>query len=468
MKKTSVAAIDLGATSGRVIVGTFSREGLELTETHRFPNAFHQLGGYCYWDIGGLFTEVKKGLGKARKQFPELASCGVDTWAVDYAMLNRAGRLAFPVHAYRDMRTQGIMDGIQNAGDAPKLYEWTGLPPVLYNTGLQLKETLQAFPALTKTADRVLLLPDYFNFLLTGKMLNEFSVASSTQLLDVNGLGYSAAALDYFGIPSEWFEGPATAGGKLGTVKADGLKGIEVIMVPGHDTSCAFEAIPREGNDMIVSSGTWMLAGAITEGPLLGKEALELGISNERNGDGGYRPLKILVGLWLVEQILPYFTGRPENDDGWAELIGAAEALPEPEVRFDTQDQSLFNPKDMKAAIDVLIRKQGGSPPEDLRGYVRLICSSLGQTVAATARRFQELSGKVFNHIVIVGGGSKNRLLCQKMADYAAVPVVSYNLEATSAGNLGYQLAALGAVENLPAFHETLKPRLRQQTYQPR
>lgn len=470
MTRTTVAAIDLGATSGRVIVGVFTPSaGLQLTEVHRFPNGFSQLGSHCYWDVGGLYAEVAKGLTEARKLFPELASCGIDVWGVDYALVNEQGRLVAPVHAYRDPRTNPIAEAIAASPDATHLYEWTGLPPVNYNTGIQLKEHLTAFPQLASMASRCLWLPDYFNYLLSGTMVNEFSIASTSMLLDAKSERFSADALKYFGIPAHWFQGPAKAGQKLGKVKGiAGLDSVEVVLVPGHDTSCAYEAIPRTGKDLIISSGTWVLAGAMLDRPMLGEQAFSMGISNERCGNGGYRPLKILIGLWLLEQVMKDFSERPKNEAEWSALIQAAEDQPAPTVLLDTEDRArLFNPASMRGAIDDQLRAKGALPPATLAGYVRLICDSLGRTVANTAKSFQSICGETFENIVIVGGGAKNRLLCQRMADAARIPVFSYNLEATSVGNMGYQLKALGAVASMEEFHQCILGGLNKKVYTP-
>jgi len=468
MPKTTIAAIDLGATSGRVIVGQLSNDGLELTEVHRFANAFTTLRGYNYWDPGRLLEEIVKGLKEARRLFPELISCGLDTWGVDHAITNADGRLAFPVHAYRDERTNPVIAGIRNRGEARRLYNLTGLPLVTYNTSVQLSETLQAFPGIRQTGERVMLLPEYFNFLLTGKGGSEFSHASTTQLLDVNGSGWSAEALAYFGIPENWLIAPRAAGSLIGNIILDReLADLSVALVPGHDTSCAFEAIPRDGNSLLISAGTWMLVGGITESPCLGDDAFELGISNERTGLGGYRPNKIQLGLWLLEQVIPAFEKRPGSDPEWSALISAAADLPKPEHLIDTNDEALFNPDDMREAIDRQIRSGGGRPPEDLPGYMNLICCSLGAAVRDTSRRFESILETAFDNIVIVGGGSKNRHLCQMIADYSGKTVTSYHLEATSVGNMGYQLLATGAIGSLEAFHALIRPGLSEKAYHP-
>jgi rhamnulokinase len=468
MPKTTIAAIDLGATSGRVIVGQVSSKGIELTETHRFPNAFTTLGSHNYWDPGRLYGEVMTGLKEAKRLFPELQCCGVDTWGVDHAITNKEGRLAFPVHAYRDERTIPVMKSIREKGDGRRLFNLTGLPLVTYNTGLQLAETLGAFPGLKAVGEQVMLLPDYINFLLTGRRACEFSHASTTQLLDVNGRDWSPEALEYFGIPASWFESPVDAGILLGKVKGSRrLADLDVALVPGHDTSCAFEAIPQDGNSLIVSSGTWMLVGGITKQPCLGDEAFDLGVSNERTGNGGYRPNKILLGLWLLERTIPAFDKRPQSDAEWSSLISAASELPRPEVLIDTSDEELFNPGDMKAAIDKQLLANNGQPPKDLPGYMQLICCSLGASVRDTALRMESILNTRFDNIVIVGGGSKNALLCQMIADFSGKRVTSYNLEAASVGNMAYQLLALGKIAHLGEFHDLIRPTLSEKVYKP-
>lgn len=468
--RTTLAAIDLGATSGRVIVGRFSpKGGLDLTEVHRFPNAFHEFAGHAYWDFGGLFTELKKGLAEAKKLFPDLVSCGVDTWGCDHLLVNGAGRPVFPLHSYRDTRTQPILDRLRADGDDRRLYQWTGLPIINYNTCIQLAETLSAFPAVRDMASRVLFLSDYVNFLLTGKMVNEFSFASTTQMLDVNGEDWSQETLDFFGIPRAWLSTPTKAGKRLGPLQdVPGTDGLEAVLVAGHDTSSAFEAIPTEPGDFIISSGTWNLCGAIGESPILGEEAFAYGVSNERCGDGRYRPCKILIGLWVLEQTLATFDTRPKSAAEWDALITAAEERPAPDVLLDTEDRArFFNPRDMKAAIDEQIVARGGQVPRTLTDYVRLICDSLALSIAAAVKKFEALTGDRYKRMVIVGGGSKNRLLCQRTADCTRLPVISFSLEATSVGNMGYQLLGLGEVPSMTAFHNAILPELTKHTYQP-
>ncbi|PTX95684.1 rhamnulokinase family protein [Opitutus sp. ER46] len=475
------AAVDLGATSGRVILGTWAGNRLALTEAHRFPNAFRSLNGHDYWDVGGLWHEVQTGLRKLAALLPrgaKLASIGVDCWGVDYALLNDAGRLVFPVHAYRDARTQPGLKRLGNTRAAlARIYAATGIPNVFYNSSLQLEEVVASCPAVEDLATRCLFLPDYFNYLLSGRMANELTIASTTQLLDVNSTDWSRPALDHFRIPSQWFSKPVLAGTKLGRLSAGtrealaapALEAAQVIAVPGHDTACAYDAMPAapDGSDLYISSGTWSLVGYESEKPLLGAEALAARVANERIGDGRYRPLTNVIGLWLLECTLKEFASRPANDREWSALIAAAEKLPAPAQLLDVTDPAFSNPKSMRAAIDAQLRKRKVAPPKNLAGYTRLICDSLGRGHADAMRAFEKMSGRTFKRILIVGGGSKNRLLCQATANAAGLPVLSFALEGTAVGNLARQLIAIGAVKDLPTFRRHLAANLKQTVFKP-
>jgi rhamnulokinase len=464
------AAVDLGATSGRVIVGTWTGHRLDLTEVHRFANQFRSAGGHDYWDIPGLWHEITTGLRAAKKRFPRLASVGVDTWGVDYVLVNDAGRMVFPTHAYRDARTQPGLQRLANTRAAlERIYAATGISNVFYNSSLQLEETVARCPAVADIATRCLFLPDYFNFLLSGRMENEISFASTTQLLDVHGLDWSRATLDHFHIPSTWFTPPILANTVLGPVRdLPGLKGVKVVAVPGHDTACAYDAMPANaaGGDLYISSGTWSLVGFESATPVLGHEALAARISNERTGDGRYRPLTNVIGLWLLEQTLKDFTARPKNDAEWAKLLTAA-GRQRPNALLDMAFREFANPTSMRAAIDTQLKRRELPLPKNLAGYVRLICDSIGQGHADAIRNFERLAGRKFVRILIVGGGSKNRLLCQATADASGLPVHAYSLEGTAVGNIASQLIGLRAVRNLTAFREHFSKQLKPTIYQP-
>ncbi len=471
------AAIDLGATSGRVIVGTWSKNKLTLTEVHRFPNSFRSLASHDYWDLPTLWSEVQTGLRQAAEQFKSIASVGVDTWGVDHALVNDAGRLVYPIHAYRDARTQPGVQKLSNTRAAlARIYAATGIPAVFYNSSFQLAETVASCPAIEDLATRCLFLPDYFNFLLSGRMANGLSIASTSQLLDVRRDDWSREALDYFRIPSTWFSAPTRSGTKLGKLLPDfrhssaAFRDTQLIAVPGHDTTCAYDAIPAsaDGTDLLLSSGTWSLVGFESDTPLLGPEALAARVANDRTGRGGYRPLVNVIGLWLVEKTLADFSSRPKTDADWSTLFTAAEKLPAPKTPLDVTDPSFANPPSMRAAIDAQLKKRKLPPPKNLPAYVRLICDSLGQGHADVMRTFERLANRRFKRILMVGGGSKNRLLCQATANAAQLPVISFQLEGTAVGNLANQLIALRVIKDLKTFRALLAQSIKETRYRPR
>jgi len=502
-KPLYAAAVDLGATSGRVILGTWAKNRLTLREVHRFPNALRSAAGHDYWDIPGLWGEVQTGLRAAAAALPrgaKLASVGVETWGVDYVLTNDAGRIVFPTHAYRDARTQAGLQHLTNTRAAlDRIYAATGIPAVFYNSSFQLAETVENCPAITDLATRCLLLPDYFNFLLSGKMANGFAIASTTQLLDVHGDDWSRPALDYFRVPPTWLTKPVAAGTKLGKLVGPDLRAgrgaladTEVIAVPGHDTTCAYDAMPAaaDGTDIFLSSGTWSLVGFESNQPVLGPEALAARVANDRTGRGEYRPLVNVIGLWMLEQTMKDFAARPKNDTEWAKLISTAEGMfsyvggaLRPDAKRSRPERSghkapptvlemIFaefgNPPSMKAAIDAQLKRRKLPLPRNLAGYVRLICDSLGEGHAMAIRDFERLSGRKFKRILMVGGGSKNRLLCQATANASGLPVHSFALEGSVVGNLANQLIALKAVKNLAAFRALFAPTLKQTLYQPK
>jgi rhamnulokinase len=465
------AAVDLGATSGRVVVGAWSGSRLQLTEVHRFRNEFKSLGGHDYIDLPGLWAEITGGLREARKRFPRLASVGVDTWGVDYVLVNDSGRLVFPAHAYRDNRTRPGLERLAKTRAAlDRIYAATGIPNIFYNSSLQLEEAVARCPGLGDIATRCLFLPDYFNYLLSGRMENEISFASTSQLLEVRGADWSRATLDYFHIPFAWFTKPILANTVLGPVRGlPALKGVAAVAVPGHDTACAYAAMPAKpgGGDLYISSGTWSLVGFESDVPVLGPEALEARISNERCGDGRYRPLTNVIGLWLLEQTLKDLSARPRNKGEWRKLIRDAGSLAAPPHLLDAEDPAFTNPASMRSAIDAQLRRRRLPLPRNIAAYTRLICDTLGRAHADAQRMFERLVGRRFDRILIVGGGSRNRLVCQATADASGLPVHAFSLEGSAVGNIASQLVALRAVRSLARFRELFARQLSPKIYMP-
>jgi rhamnulokinase len=422
MKKNavSVAAVDLGATSGRVFNVKWDGNRLDLKEAHRFFHGFERLGKHYYWQPGNLFREIVNGLQACCREFPNTISCGVDTWGVDCALILKDGRLAHPVYAYRDERTRPLMPDPESA-EAKDIYARTGIPPVVYNTSIQLAETLNAMPALRESVSNCLLLPDLMNYFLCGTIRNEVSIASTGQLLSLDTLGFDALTLKKYGIPTDWFNGPALAGERLGTVQEEkGLDGVTVSLVPGHDTG------------------------------------LPGGVSHERCGNGKFRPTKILMGLWLVEKLLESFQAKPSSAEEWMQLDEAVAATEMPDYVLDTSDTGLFNPRDMQEAIDAQLSARGLPKPQSLPAYLRLAAESVGQSIADAMGNFESALGKHYDRVVLIGGGAKNPILCQAIASRAKRKVVAFPTEAAVIGNAAYQFKAMDIIESVEDFRSQL------------
>ncbi|NDV62856.1 rhamnulokinase [Puniceicoccales bacterium CK1056] len=456
----TVAAVDMGATSGRVFRVRWDGSRIDLTESHRFTHGFEKLGQNYYWQPGVLFREIVKGIQAARREASTLASCGVDFWGVDHALLLEDGRLAHPVYSYRDERTRPLLPK-SDSEQARRLYEKTGIPIVLYNSSFQLMETLQAMPSLKDSVKRCLFLPDYFNYLLSGSMLNEVSIASTSQLLSLDSGRFDTDLMQELGIPDSWFFGPVKAGKRLGNVVGErGLSGLTVSLVPGHDTSCAFEGAPgATEDDFIVSTGTWCLAGCFSDTPFPIEKGLAQGISHERCGNGNFRPTKILLGLWLVEKLLESFQAKPSSAEEWMQLDEAVSKIPRQDYVIDTADEALFNPKDMKEAIDSQLNAYGHDKPQTLPGYLKLAAESIAQSIADSMDDFESSLGRTFGKILVIGGGAKNAILCKAISERSGRAVHAYPTEAAIIGNAAYQLKAMDAIDSVEEIRAQL-PRL--------
>jgi rhamnulokinase len=474
-----VAAVDLGASGGRVIAGRVSASGVELHEVSRFPNETVRAGGTLHWDILGLYRLVCSGLSAAASTFP-LASAGIDTWGVDYGLLDATGALiGNPVH-YRDSRTDGVTVPVP----AETLYSVTGIQHLPINTIYQLAAAAGT-PALS-AAKTLLLIPDLLAYWLTGAVGAEVTNASTTGLLDVTTRAWAFGLIEQAGIPAGIFPplrqpgdliGPMTAGQAgvgpggggargPGAFAGGGREPVPLVAVGSHDTASAVVAVPASGPRFAyISSGTWSLAGLELDAPVLTEESRLANFTNEAGLDGTVRYLRNVTGLWLLQECL-----RTWGPDGRTlESLLAAAAREKPlQFVVDADDPVFLPPGDMPDRICRWLAARDLPAPSDPAQLVRCILDSLALAYRRALVDAQSLSGRQADVVHVVGGGARNDLLCQLTADATGLPVVAGPAEATALGNVLVQARALGAAPgSLDGMRALLRSCLELRRYSP-
>ncbi|MGP3984567.1 rhamnulokinase [Streptomyces sp. KR80] len=445
------AAVDLGASSGRVMVGRAGQRTLVLEEVHRFPNTPVRVGPTLHWDILALYRGVLDGLRAAgRAAGSRLASVGIDAWAVDYGLLDASGALiGNPVH-YRDARTQGAPAEVADALTPAELYAATGLQYLPFNTVYQLIAA-RGTPALA-AGHRLLLIPDLVSYWLTGEAGTELTNASTTQLVDPRTRNWARQVADALGIDLSLFPSLRRPGDPAGTLllavlEETGLTGpVPVTAVGSHDTASAVVAVPASGERFAyIATGTWSLAGLELDAPVLTEDSRRANFTNELGVDGTVRYLRNIMGLWLLQECLCAWesAGRPQPLDGL--LARAAAATPLRSV-VDTGDPAFLAPGRMPERIAEACRRTGQPVPRDPAETTRCVLDSLALGHRCAVADAQRLSGRTVDTVHVVGGGARNELLCQLTADACGLPVVAGPAEAAALGNVLVQARTAGAV----------------------
>jgi len=443
----TVAAVDLGASGGRVMAGHVGPGLLDLREAHRFPNLPVRAAGTLCWDILGLYRDVLDGL-RAAAGGGELASAGIDSWGVDYGLIDSGGAmLGNPVH-YRDRRTEGAVERLLARIPARELYEVTGIQQLPFNTVCQLVAA-EGTPQLG-AAVALLLIPDLIGYWLTGAAGAEVTNASTTQLLDVRERTWALPLIDRAGIPRGIFPPLRWPGEIVGELLPDvaaaaGLPaGLPVVAVGSHDTASAVAGVPAHGeNFAYISCGTWSLVGMELDRPVLTEASRAANFSNETGVDGTVRYLRNIAGLWLLQESLRAWAGDVSAD--LEDLLAAAARLPALRWVIDADDPALVAPGDMPSRIAAACVALGHDPPADRAETVRCILDSLALAHRRAVLDVQELSGRHADTVHLVGGGARNELLCQLTADACGLPVVAGPVEASAVGNILVQSRTLGA-----------------------
>ncbi|WP_313488202.1 rhamnulokinase [Pseudescherichia sp.] len=447
-------AVDLGASSGRVMLARYDSEqrALSLREIHRFVNCLQNVDGFATWDIDSLESEIRLGLNKVSAQDIQIDSIGIDTWGVDYVLLDKHGqRVGLPV-SYRDGRTHGVMASAQTQLGRETIYQRSGIQFLPFNTLYQLRAFVEQLPEQAAQVAHALLIPDYFSFRLTGKMNWEYTNATTTQLVNITSDDWDEELLAWTGADKAWFGTPTQPGRVIGHWLSLQGTAIPVVAVASHDTASAVIASPlSDADSAYLSSGTWSLMGFESQTPYTNEAALAANITNEGGAEGRYRVLKNIMGLWLLQRVL-----KEQNVTDLPALIADTEQLTTCRILINPNDERFINPQNMSDEIRAACRESGQPEPEGPAELARCIFDSLALLYADVLGELAALRGRPFRQLHIVGGGCQNRLLNQLCADACGVTVVAGPVEASTLGNIGIQLMALDELNNVDAFRQVV------------
>jgi rhamnulokinase len=468
----TMAAVDLGAQSGRVALGRFRGERLEVIEVHRFPNIPVRVHDTLHWDALRLYEEVLAGLAAAGGEAGRVDSIGVDTWGVDFALLDLAGRLVQnPVHN-RDRRTEGALERLFARVPARELYERTGVQLMPINSVVQLFAMVTAADPALESADRLLLIPDLLNYWLSGVAACELTNATTSQCLDPRTHAWAVDVLERLEIPTRIFPdlvGPATVLGALRVEVSDrtGLRGAVVVAPATHDTGSAVAAVPFRSPDAVyISSGTWSLVGMELRAPLIDDRTFAANLTNEGGVEGTFRLLRNVTGLWLLSECRRAWAAEG-NVWGFDELASLAERAPPLRTFIDPNDPIFFRPGDMPNRIREYCAATGQDLPQEPAAVVRCVLESLALKYRQTIGLLAAATGVAPPEIHVVGGGAQNPLLCQWTADATGLLVLAGPAEATEVGNLVVQAIALGEIGSIDEAREVVRASFASKLYEP-
>ena len=466
------AAIDLGAESGRVMSGAFDGRSLRLEEAYRFSNVPVRVLDSLHWDPLRLFAEIKHGLGLcAGAPGRPLAGVGIDAWGVDFALLGRDDELLGNPFHYRDRRTMGMMEKAFQRVPQEEIFERTGIQFMPINS-LYMLLSLAGSPAL-EAAATFLMIPDLFNFWLSGRKACEFTDATTTQLYDQRAGDWARPLIEKLVLPSHIFLPVTQPGTVLGPIlpavaEEIGLTSVPVIAPACHDSGSAVVAVPARVKDYAyISSGTWSLIGVEVNAPIITPQSLTFNFTNEGGVSGTVRFLKNVMGLWIVQECRRVWAQAGEEFT-YAELAGMAEKATPFVSLVDPDDEAFLRPGDMPARLREFCARTGQPVPEAKSALLRCVFESLALKYRVVVERIEALLGHRVEVVHIVGGGSQNRLLCQLTADATGRPVVAGPVEATAIGNALVQAMALGYLRSLAEAREVVQNSFELTTYEPR
>ncbi len=471
MNSHTFIAFDLGATSGRAIAGTLADGKITMEEISRFNNSMVTVGEHFHWNILGIYNTLKNSLKtcvQEGKYQPE--SIGIDTWGVDFGLLAKDGSLLGEPYAYRDPHTTGMMDEYFKLVPREKVYDLTGIQFMQFNSLFQVFTMKRNGSSLLEAAKDLLFLPDLLNYLFTGVKKAEFTIASTSQILNPRTMTWAKELFEAFGTPLSLMQDivlPGTIVGLLTDtiVKETGMGKIPVVAVGAHDTASAIAAVPSEGeNWAYLSSGTWSLMGIETRKPLIDKETAAMNFTNEGGVEGTFRFLKNITGMWLLEQCRKEWE---QKNYSYEKLVGMAKAEGAFKCFVDPDAADFMNPENMVEAIQGYCSRTGQQVPETPGQIVRCIFESLALKYRHTIELLKRVSPHPIEKLHVIGGGSKNAYLCQFTANAIGMPVIAGPAEGTAMGNLLVQAMALGYLNSLADIRKVVCNSVETETYLP-
>ena len=444
-------AFDLGAESGRAVLGYLNSGILRIEEVHRFANDPVEYAGSLHWDMPRLWLEMRKALSGLKET--RLEGIGVDTWGVDYALLGGGGELLQNPYHYRDMRTKGVMDDVFRIVPREEIYRATGIQFMSINTLYQLFAARMQTPGMLKAAQRLLTIPDLLNYWLTGEVVCEFTNATTTQMVDPRTRSWAMELIDRLQLPTRLLAPIVEPGSLLGTLRSElagssALAGTRVIAPACHDTGSAIAAISAREGTAFLSSGTWSLLGTEIDAPVITDEALRLNFTNEGGVNGTTRLLKNVMGLWMLRSCRQSWAADG-REYAYRELMELASREIPFQHLVDPDDESFLSPADMSAAIAAYCTKTSQPAPATPGAFVRTILESLAMRYRFVIRNLEKLIDRPIERIRVIGGGSQNRLLNQFTADATGRPVLAGPAEAAALGNIAVQILATGGADSL-------------------
>ena len=434
-------AVDIGASSGRLILGHLENGKMELEEVHRFENGMVKKDGELCWEFDRLFQEIKNGLKKCKEIGKIPVSMGVDTWGVDFVLMDKDDKVLGNTVGYRDHRNEGMDEEVYKTISLEDLYARTGIQKAIFNTVYQLMAVKTKHPEYLEQAETMLHVPDYFHYLLTGKKTCEYTEATTGQLVNAETKDWDYELIDKLGYPRKMFQKLIMPGTSVGhfteEVKAEVGFDVEVVAPATHDTGSAVLAVPANDDDFIyISSGTWSLMGIEREKADCSKKSCEMNFTNEGGYAGRFRYLKNIMGLWMIQSV------RHEYDDkyGFAEICQMAEEAKDFPSRVDANDECFLSPESMIEEVKDYCRRTGQKVPETLGEIATVSYTSLAECYAKTAKELEEMTGRTFSRIHVVGGGSNAGYLNELTARATGKEVHAGPGEATAIGNITAQM----------------------------